>query len=104
MRKVISTAAVLTLCAAPAAAQQIEKSPFTAAPAREQAADVAEPKDEAAQQDSKASLRVSQKEMDETIRAVAEERGQGRQQIGTNFWYTVAAIALGIIIASLLLS
>jgi hypothetical protein len=99
MRKVIWTAAVLALCAAPAAAQQIEKSPFTSAPA-----DVAPQKDEAAQQEIKPSLLVSQQQMDETIRAVAEERGQSRQQLGSNFWYTVAAIALGIIIASLLLN
>lgn len=98
MRKVIWTAAVLALCAAPAAAQQIEKSPFTAP------ADVVVPKDEPAQQETKPSLRVSQQQMDETIRAVAEERGQSRQQLGSNFWYTVAAIALGIIIASLLLN
>ena len=99
MRKVIWTAAVLALCAAPAAAQQIEKSPFTSAPA-----DVAVAKDEPAQQEAKPSLLVSQQQMDETIRAVAEERGQSRQQLGSNFWYTVAAIALGIIIASLLLN
>jgi hypothetical protein len=103
MRKVIWTAAVLALCAAPAAAQQIEKSPF-AAPAREQAADVPEPKEEPAQKEAKPSLRVSPQQMDETIRAVDEERGQSRQQMGSNFWYTVAAIALGIIIASLLLN
>ncbi|MBD0321575.1 MAG: hypothetical protein ICV87_14660 [Gemmatimonadetes bacterium] len=102
MRKVIWTAAVLALCAAPAAAQQIEKSPFTSAPAREQA-DLPAPKDEPAQQERTPSLRVTPQQLDETIRAVAEERGQGRQQIGSNFWYTVAAIALGIIIASLLL-
>ena len=36
MRKVIWTAAVLALCAAPSAAQQIEKSPFTPAPAAAQ--------------------------------------------------------------------
>ena len=99
MRKVIWTAAVLALCAAPAAAQQIEKSPFTSAPA-----DAAAPRDEPAQQETKPSLLVSQQQMDETIRAVAEERGQSRQQLGSNFWYTVAAIALGIIIASLLLN
>ena len=97
MRKVIWTAAVLALCAAPAAAQQIEKSPFTPA-------EVAAPKDEPAQEETKPSLLVSQQQMDETIRAVAEERGQSRQQLGSNFWYTVAAIALGIIIASLLLN
>ena len=103
MRKVIWTAAVLALCAAPAAAQQIEKSPFTSAPAREQAASVPEPKNEPASKERTPSLSVTPEQLDETIRAVGEERGQNRQQFGNNFWYTVAAIALGIIIASLLL-
>ena len=56
MRKVIWTAAVLALCAAPAAAQQIEKSPFTPAPAATQQA--AEPKKEPASEDATPSLRV----------------------------------------------
>ena len=102
MRKVIWTAAVLALCAAPAAAQQIEKSPFTAAPAATE--QPAEPKKEPASENATPSLRVTPEQADATIRAVAEERNQGKQQLGTNFWYTVAAIALGIIIAALLLN
>jgi hypothetical protein len=101
MRKVIWTAAVLALCAAPAAAQQIEKSPFTPAPAATE--QTAEPKKEPASEDATPSLRVTPEQADATIRAVAEER-QGKQQLGTNFWYTVAAIALGIIIAALILN
>ena len=101
MRKVIWTAAVLALCAAPAAAQQIEKSPFTPAPAANEQA--AESKKEPVSEDATPSLRVTPEPADATIRAVTEERNQGKQQRGTNFWYTVAAIALGIIIAALLL-
>jgi hypothetical protein len=102
MRKVIWTAAVLALCAAPAAAQQIEKSPFTPAPAAAQQA--AEPKKEPASEDATPSLRVTPEQADATIRAVAQERNQGRQQqLGTNFWYTVAAVAIGVILAMLLL-
>lgn len=99
MRKVIWTAAVLALCSAPAAAQQIEKSPFTPVPATEQS----EPKKEPASEDATPSLRVTPEQADATIRAVAE-RNQGKQQLGTSFWYTVAAVAIGVILASLLLN
>ena len=95
MRKLLWTAAILTLCSAPAAAQQIEKSPFAAA--QEIAAEVQASSTEAP------SLLTTPEQIDATIRALAEERAQGRQQIGSNFWYMVAAIALGIIVASLLL-
>ncbi|HEX8213829.1 MAG TPA: hypothetical protein VF584_26920 [Longimicrobium sp.] len=101
MRKVIWTAAVLALCAAPSAAQQIEKSPFTPAPAAAQ--QVAEPKKEPASEDATASLRVTPEQADATIRAVAQERNGKQQQLGTNFWYTVAAVAIGVILAMLLL-
>ena len=96
MRKVLWTAAVLSLCAAPVAAQQVEKSPFVSAPA----AEVVEPR---ASETSAPSLRVTPEQLDESVRAAADERGE-RQQLGTNFWYTVGAVALGIIIASLLLN
>ena len=95
MRKVLWTAAILTLCSAPAAAQQIERSPF--AVAQEIASEVQ------ASAAETPSLRTTPEQIDATIRAVAEERAQGRQQIPSNFWYLVAAIALGIIIASLVL-
>lgn len=101
MRKVIWTAAVLALCSAPAAAQQIEKSPFTPVPATQQAA---EPKKEPGSEDATPSLRVTPEQADATIRAVAEERNQGKQQLSTSFWYTVAAVAIGVILASLLLN
>jgi len=100
MRKVIWTAAVLALCSAPAAAQQIEKSPFTPVPATEQSA---EPKKEPASEDATPSLRVTPEQADATIRAVAE-RNQGKQQLSMSFWYTVAAVAIGVILASLLLN
>lgn len=101
MRKVIWTAAVLALCAAPAAAQQIEKSPFTPAPAATE--QTVEPRQEPVSQDAAPSLRVTPEQADATIRAVAEDRKQDKQQMGSNFWYTVAAIALGVIIALLII-
>lgn len=101
MRKVLWTAAVLALCSAPAAAQQVEKSPFSAAPAV--TADVPEPRSEPASEARTPSLRVTPEQIDATVRTVAAERGESRQQLGTNFWYTVAAVALGIVIAALLL-
>jgi hypothetical protein len=101
MRKVIWTAAVLALCAAPAAAQQIEKSPFTPAPAATE--QTAESKKEPVSEDATPSLRVTPEQADATIRAVAQERNQDKQQLGTNFWYTVAAVAIGVILAMLLL-
>ncbi len=105
MRKVLWTAAVLALCAAPAAAQQIEKPSFDAAPAREaRAAEAPASRTEPVAAERTPSLRVSDKEMDQTVRAVAAERGTREQQLGSSFWYTVAAVAIGVILASLLLN
>jgi hypothetical protein len=103
MRKVLWTAAVLALCAAPAAAQQIEKPTFDAAPVREaRAPEAPASRTEPVAAERTPSLRVSDQQMDETVRAVEAERGT-KQQLGSSFWYTVAAVAIGVILASLLL-
>lgn len=105
MRKVLWTAAVLALCSAPAAAQQTEKPTLDAAPAREaRAPEAPASRTEPVAAERTASLRVSDKQMDETIRAVEAERGTREQQLGSSFWYTVAAVAIGVILASLLLN
>ena len=82
MKKLLVRAAAALLSAAPA-----ETAPVTTAPAAETAAP---------------SLFVSQEEIRQRVAAAEAER-EGAQ-MSTSFWYMVAAIALGIIIASLLLS
>jgi hypothetical protein len=103
MRKVLWTAAVLALCAAPAAAQQTEKPLVDVAPAREVVAAEAPASRTEPAAAERPSLRVSDRQMDETIRTAQAERGERKQQMGNNFWYTVAAVAIGVIVASLLL-
>ena len=103
MRKALWTAAVLALCAAPVAAQQTEKPLVDAAPAREvRAAEAPASRTEPAAAE-RPSLRVRDQQMDETIRTTQAARGENKQQLGSNFWYTVAAVAIGVIVASLLL-
>ena len=93
MKKLLVLAAAALLSAAPAAAQQAaeaaaETAPTTTAPAAQTVAP---------------SLLVTQDEIRQRV-AAAEAQREGAQVGGANFWYMVAAIALGIIIASLLLS
>ncbi len=93
MKKLLVLAAAALLSAAPAAAQQAtdapaETAPTTSAPAAQTVAP---------------SLFVSQDEIRQRV-AAAEAQREGAQVGSSNFWYTVAAIALGIIIASLLLN
>jgi uncharacterized lipoprotein YajG len=93
MKKLLVLAATALLSAVPAAAQQAtdapaETTPATTAPAAQTVAP---------------SLFVSQDEIRQRVAAAEAER-EGAQVGSTNFWYTVAAIALGIIIASLLLN
>lgn len=98
MRKVFWTAAVLALSAAPLSAQQVEKSPFAsvAPPALEAAAPQAEV-------ERAPSLYLSREQVDESVRASEAQRGA--RTIGDrNFWTLVAAIAVGVIIASVVLN
>ena len=104
MRKVLVPFAALVLCAAPVAAQQAPEGAqvtdqvevVKAAPAA-QAQPVEEPK-----QAPRPTLAVSSEQVKEHVRAVEDERGEA-QQMGSSFWYTVAAVAIGVIIALLLL-
>lgn len=92
MKKLYVMAAALMLAAAPVAAQE---SPSGAAPAPQAAA--------VQEQAVAPSVHVSRAEIQERVAAMEAERN-GAQFGSSSFWTMVAAIALGIIIASLLLN
>jgi hypothetical protein len=89
MKKALVFAAALALAAAPAAAQ--ESASPTAAVQSAVTTTAAAP-----------SIFVSQDEIQQRV-AVAEAEREGAQVGSSNWWYTVAAVALGVIIAFLLL-
>ena len=94
MRKVLIPVAALLLCAAPARAQQAaaQPEPVPAAQAEEQAA----PKT--------AALYPSSDEVRQQVRANEGRLAEQKAPIGNrDWWYLVAAIAVGVIIAALLL-
>ena len=93
MRKVLITAAALLFCAAPAAAQQtLTQAEQQAAPAREAAA-TPEP-----------SLFPTTDQVKQDVRANEERIGQTQAPLGSkDWWYLVAAIAIGVIIAAVVL-
>lgn len=90
MKKALVFAAALALAAAPAAAQE-SASPTAAAQAQSAVTTAVAP-----------SIFVSQDEIQQRV-AVAETEREGAQVGSSNWWYTVAAVALGVIIAFLLL-
>ena len=90
MKKALVFAAALALAATPAAAQQAAPSQ-----APVQAASVVAPSAAAP------SIWVSQEEIRQRVAAAEAERETA--QMGNNFWYTVLAVALGVIVAALLL-
>jgi hypothetical protein len=101
MRRTIWTAVVLAVCCvAPAAAQQVEKSPF--APAAPTVSVPAAAPAEAAPAERAPSLEVSTKQIDAAVRAdIAQER---KDPMGSRGWWTtVAAVVVGVVIAILLL-
>lgn len=88
MKKLLALAAALVLAATPAAAQQ-------GAPAQPVA-------QQAAMQPGMPSLFVSQDEIRQKV--AANEAALNGAQVGSqSWWYLVAAIAVGVIIAALLL-
>jgi curli biogenesis system outer membrane secretion channel CsgG len=94
MRKVLIPVAALLLCAAPAAAQQVAAAPEPAAPA--QAAEQQAPRTPA--------LYPTTDEVRQQVRANEQRLGHQQAPIGTkDWWYLVAAIAIGVIIAAVLL-
>lgn len=91
MKKALVLAAALALAAAPAAAQE-SASPTAAVQAQSAVTTAA----------ASPSIFVSQDEIRQRV-ATAEAEREGAQVGSSNWWYTVAAVALGVIIAFLLL-
>jgi hypothetical protein len=90
MRKVLLTAAALVLCAAPVRAQQAFSANSDAAPATAQMATA-----------RTASLYPS---TDQVRRDVAVAESKRVAPLGSkDWWYLVAAVAVGVIIAAILL-
>lgn len=100
MRKVLVLCAALLLGAVPALAQQA--TPDGGAPAVEQVVPAPQPEVET-QKAPAPSLAVGTDEVRRDV-AAAESNRSGKEQIGSqSFWYLVAAIAIGIIIAAVVL-
>jgi uncharacterized lipoprotein YajG len=90
MKKLLALAAALVLAATPAAAQQSASAP--AQPAAQQAA----------VQPGMPSIFVSQDEIRQKV--AANEAALGQAQVGSqSWWWLVAAVAVGVIIAALVL-
>lgn len=94
MRRTIVLVALM-FAAAPLAAQQQATAP-EATPAVETAAPQAAP----AAESKTPTLHVSRDQIDAQLQA---EPKANRAAMDTSFWYTVAAVALGVIIALLLI-
>lgn len=97
MKKLLVLAAAVLL-AAPAAAQQAQ-SPSGDQALIEQAATVQQ---DAQQQAATPSIFVSRQEIQQRVAAMEAERNGESAQMNQSFWYLVAAIALGVLIALLL--
>jgi hypothetical protein len=93
MRKVLLTAAALVLCAAPVRAQQALSANSDAAPATQQ---MAEP--------SAARTPSLYPSTEQVRRDVATAESKRVAPLGSrDWWYLVAAVAVGVIIAAILL-
>ena len=98
MKKLLVLAAAALLAAAPASAQQAAQSPNGDQAVIEQ---VAAPQ-ENAQQAPAPSIFVSRQEIQQRVAAMEAERNGESAQMNQSFWYLVAAIALGVLVALLL--
>ncbi len=96
MKKLLVLAAAALMAAAPAAAQQVE-SPSDQ-PAVQQ---VATPQQDA-QQSPAPSIFVSREEIQQRVAAMEAAKNGESAQMNQSFWYLVAAIALGVLVALLL--
>ena len=96
MKKLLVMAAALLL-AAPAAAQQAAQSPGDE-PAVQQ---MVTAEQNAQQQAATPSIFVSRQEVAQRVAAMEAERN-GAQLGSSSFWYMVAAVALGVLIALLI--
>lgn len=98
MKKLLVLAAAALLAAAPAAAQQAQSPSGDQAAVVEQVATV----QQEAQQAATPSIFVSRQEIQQRVAALEAERNGESAQMNQSFWYLVAAIALGVLIALLL--
>jgi Spy/CpxP family protein refolding chaperone len=98
MKKLLVLAAAALLAAVPAAAQQVE-SPAGDQPAVQQ---VATAQEDAQQQAATPSIFVSREQIQQRVAAMEAERNGESAQMNQSFWYLVAAIALGVLVALLL--
>jgi uncharacterized protein YdeI (BOF family) len=103
MRKVLILAAALVLCAGPALAQQQADAAATPAQVAVKAAQA--PQADAAQQSvPQPSLFLTTEQIRQQVQAAEAEREGREAQLGsTSWWYLVAAIAIGVIVALLIL-
>lgn len=92
MKKLLVLAAALALAATPAAAQESQAS-AAASVQQQSAVAVAAPAP---------SIFVSREEIQQRVAAAEAER-EGAQIGSTSWWYTVFAVALGVVLAMLLL-
>jgi uncharacterized lipoprotein YajG len=97
MKKLLVLAAAALLAAAPAAAQQAQAPSDQAV--IEQVTTVQQ---DAQQQSAAPSIFVSRQEIQQRVAAMEAERNGESAQMNQSFWYLVAAIALGVLIALLL--
>ncbi|HEX5869021.1 MAG TPA: hypothetical protein VFY65_01325 [Longimicrobium sp.] len=96
MKKLLVLAAAALLAAAPAAAQEASQSPSGDQAIVEQ---VASPQEDT--QAAAPSIFVSREAIQQRVAAMEAERN-GTAQMNQSFWYLVAAIALGVLVALLL--
>ncbi|HYR08095.1 MAG TPA: hypothetical protein VEQ60_10010 [Longimicrobium sp.] len=96
MKKLLVLAAAALLAAAPASAQQAAQSPNGDQAVIEQ---VAAPQENTQQAPS---IFVSRQEIQQRVAAMEAERNGESAQMNQSFWYLVAAIALGVLVALLL--
>ncbi|MBW3571643.1 MAG: hypothetical protein KY467_11095 [Gemmatimonadetes bacterium] len=97
MKKLLVVAAAALMAATPAAAQQAIESPGDQ-PAVTQVATVQQD----AQQAPAPSIFVSREQIQQRVAAMEAERTESAQ-MNQSFWYLVAAIALGVLVALLLI-
>jgi hypothetical protein len=97
MKKLLVAAAAALLAASPAVAQQVESPSGDQATVQQVAA---------VQQDVQApaapSIFVSREAIQQRVAAMEAERNGESAQMNQSFWYLVAAIALGVLVALLL--
>ena len=99
MKKLLVLAAAALLAAVPTTAQQAAQSPSGDQAVVEQVATVQEV---AQQAPVTPSIFVTRAEIQQRVAAMEAERNGESVQMNQSFWYLVAAIALGVLIALLL--